>query len=1604
MKKLLTLFALLAVFMGAKAESVIDYSIDYSTYGGFPFWVMGFVPEFDNGHMTDYGAMYTYKAEADVTDEDNVVGTVYTQGGALYNKVALREPAWHQYHLADGIRTEIDEKYVVKAKVRASEPVTINVNMGWGWGGGQSIGASVAIPQSDDFIEVEWEYTGIGGTSCNLVAQPGSCTAVIEWKSLTVSHYVKSGRPTEWIENILNGNAEKSWEEMDLANVTYNDEDNFYKVCAWAKEAGHNINEYATWAPFPATIENVDGNNVFVVHAQQTISEGDASSWDNQFWIQSPKAWKTGDQLKIHFRYKASRSANTRTQFHAGPDKYLHYQAIGDIRFDTDWQVYDETITLPENANGASSIAFCLNPDVKEATDFYFADLSWQSMKLDEGYFVAGANPNDGLEYDLDNAIQFEEGEDWDGGPCLVATVGERDAYVSQIMISTVRGNDAAYKNNTLGIDGSVTMDNLKETWFTYTAQSLAKINLPASGIWKVYLDPDYTSVGFELIEGTAVKLDDIVTNTTEVVVKGKEREYTEAEAEAAGIETPENPGYAWDNQLYIKANRALAKGEVTKLVFQYRSSVDYAKTTTLCHGAPGAYLHWSAIGDVNFTTDWQYFEREFIVPAEADGMQTLCFNMAEIKEACDYYIKDVQWYLPADEEGKTYENLIDGEGTENFYVKEGAGTAPYIYNNVPEPQPQDPEQGNLEMVYNIDYSTYGGFPFFVMSYVPEFDNGHMTDYGAMYTYKAEADVTDEDNVVGTVYTQGGALYNKVALREPAWHQYHLADGIRTEIDEKYVVKAKVRASEPVTINVNMAWSWSDNPISASVYIPDEWAEVEWEYSGIGGTQCWLVAQPGVSTATIEWASLAVYKYQNGQQQPVEWIEMLTNGDAETPWEEMGLADVRWNDEANNYKVSAWGRVKGENIDYDTLLDKENWCPFPATIEVDPDSVSNHIFVVHASYADSMDEYGDASAWDNQFWIQSPQEWKTGDQVKIHFRYKASQNARTSTQVHKQAPMEYLTWHAIGDVNFTTEWQEFDDILTIGEDMSGTWSIAFNLNVEVKDPTDFYFDDLSWQAMKLEEGWFVAGANLNSGLEYDCSNATEFVYDEGMECYTATIGELGKQETWVNQLMVSTVRGDNQAFKGHTIKIDGTVTGDPDHWFTYTEASNAKIKLPAEGVWQVYIYPEDKVISFAMLEGIIIDPLEVIPNPAVVTVYAQERDDLADTVAGDGSIIIREDEGGTGYAWDNQFFIVANRPLRAGESTLISFRYKSSIPSWASTFCNKDVYEYLHWAAIGSVYFDTEWQEFEKTFTIPEEADGMQTLAFNMAEIKEACNYQITDVVWMTEDMTETLIDTEGIKNFWVKEGAGTNPREFDPYYVPQETLMGDVDGSGQVNVTDVVMIIDNILGKTSWNFNAEVADVNYDSYINVTDVVMVIDHILGKVNLNRAAAADAEMGAISLSTDMTTVSLTNPSAYTAFQMDVTLPMGVSLEDVLLTERAAGSHSVVISKMDDGSYRIIGVSMQNKAFKDNAGDLLKLQLAGNAQGAVAINNVLFVTPQGVQHELAGVNAFGDVTGIANVNGNKEVTGNVFDLQGRQMNNAQLKKGLYILNGKKQIVK
>ena len=680
MKKLFTLFAFLACFLGAKAEWVEDYKVDYSNYSGFPFYVMGFVPEWVDGVMTDMGGNFEYAA-LDNTEGKVSDVTVKTNNGTEYYKIEKTEGTWHQYFIADGIPTELDGAYTVKAMVKASEACTVSVNFQWGWGEGQRVSSSLNV--GTEWAEVEMDVSGIGGTSCALIAQPNTA-AIIEWKYVIVGHNAKPQKPITWLEQLENGTADKTWEELGLADVKYDDMENNYKICAWAKQKGTNVNEETGGSdPFPATIENIDGNNVFVVHGAVADTEGDAAAWDNQFWIQSQQPWKEGTQLKISFRYKASKACKTNTQMHhQKPSDYQIWYAIGDVEFTTEWQNFEKVITIDASQANAWSIAFNLNPDVKEAVDFYFDDLSWQIMKLDEGYFVAGANAAEGLDYDLDNAIEFVEE---DG--LLVATVGEKGAYVSQVMISTIRGNDAAFKGATLKPKGTIVND--PETWLDYEPASLAKLNLPGAGIWKIYLDTYYKSMAFEMLEGNIVEPIEINPNPTVVVVKGQERDWRGTDNDGNPIEEQVGEGQPWDNQFFIIANRALTAGEVTVVEFDYVSTVE-AKTTTQCHNEPGGYMHWNCIGDVKFTTEEQHFSYKLTVPSEADGMKSIAFNMAEIKGACDYTIKNIVWKL---EDGT--ESLIDQTGTKNFYVKEGAGTAPYQFGT----DPDNPETGITNVV-----------------------------------------------------------------------------------------------------------------------------------------------------------------------------------------------------------------------------------------------------------------------------------------------------------------------------------------------------------------------------------------------------------------------------------------------------------------------------------------------------------------------------------------------------------------------------------------------------------------------------------------------------------------------------------------------------------------------------------------------------------------------------------------------------------------------------------------------------------------------------------------------------------------------------------------
>ena len=113
-------------------------------------------------------------------------------------------------------------------------------------------------------------------------------------------------------------------------------------------------------------------------------------------------------------------------------------------------------------------------------------------------------------------------------------------------------------------------------------------------------------------------------------------------------------------------------------------------------------------------------------------------------------------------------------------------------------------------------------------------------------------------------------------------------------------------------------------------------------------------------------------------------------------------------------------------------------------------------------------------------------------------------------------------------------------------------------------------------------------------------------------------------------------------------------------------------------------------------------------------------------------------------------------------------------------------------------------------FIIPNDCAGkdMQTIAFNMAEIEQACDYTIWDVIWKLADDTESLIDETGTKNFFVKAVGDAGPYEFGTD--PNQTGINNV--VAKKNNSNVKF---NIAGqRVSNDYKGMVVDGNGNKYL----------------------------------------------------------------------------------------------------------------------------------------------------------------------------------------------
>lgn len=303
--------------------------------------------------------------------------------------------------------------------------------------------------------------------------------------------------------------------------------------------------------------------------------------------------------------------------------------------------------------------------------------------------------------------------------------------------------------------------------------------------------------------------------------------------------------------------------------------------------------------------------------------------------------------------------------------------------------------------------------------------------------------------------------------------------------------------------------------------------------------------------------------------------------------------------------------------------------------------------------------------------------------------------------------------------------------------------------------------------------------------------------------------------------------------------------------------------------------------------------------------------------------------------------------------------------------------------------------------------------AYDELEISDtaAADAEVTDARQAMEkaiaDLQEKEITPDNIADVETAVAAAEEQLEALKTLIEQKTYIpGDINESGEVNIDDLLLIRNIVLGKKDTTELTEnqrkAADLNGDGQFTVADLVMlnniyvygnptgpVVNYTKGKLHLAEPGTLDMQIAA-----ERMDIALNSAMPYAAIQMDVTLPVGVVMKDVTF---AGDTQKVLVSTnvLDNGACRIVMYSADGSAMLPGAANLLHLRLAGEGNGFVAIDNIIAATSDGTSYSLAAITGNHNIsTGISATETEGENEYSVFSTNG--VVSKTLKKGVNIV--------
>ncbi|MBQ8153843.1 MAG: leucine-rich repeat protein [Prevotella sp.] len=175
-----------------------------------------------------------------------------------------------------------------------------------------------------------------------------------------------------------------------------------------------------------------------------------------------------------------------------------------------------------------------------------------------------------------------------------------------------------------------------------------------------------------------------------------------------------------------------------------------------------------------------------------------------------------------------------------------------------------------------------------------------------------------------------------------------------------------------------------------------------------------------------------------------------------------------------------------------------------------------------------------------------------------------------------------------------------------------------------------------------------------------------------------------------------------------------------------------------------------------------------------------------------------------GRSVNNQFF---STTITSVEKIVIGDQVKELTTEMLGGYTLSKLKTLVIGKGLEMVPYMQEGDNIEEIFVRTEQPQ--MSLGFNDATFVMATLY-------VPRGSKEAYMNADVWNKFWTIE-------EYDL----QTIIPGDANGDGKVNVTDVVEIVNDILGNPSAKFNKDAADVNGDGQVNVTDIVEVVNIIL---------------------------------------------------------------------------------------------------------------------------------------------------------------------------------